>query len=114
MPDLSADARLLYTSDSITDILGYGPQEVVGRSCFDYFHPEEIPFARNIHGRGVQIDKAAVLNYCRIRSRYGHWVGCECVFTVVYDVLVATTSIYRRGMKSQSKQASAGVDLVTG
>ena len=100
--DLSPDARLLYTSDSIVDILGYNPQEVVGRSCFDYFHPEEIPFARTVHDRGVQMDKAAVLNYCRIRSKYGHWVGCECVFTIVYDVLVASTSIYRVGMKSQS------------
>ncbi|KAI9824097.1 MAG: hypothetical protein M1832_002166 [Thelocarpon impressellum] len=107
--DLSADARLLYTSDSIVDILGYGPQEVIGRSCFDYFHPEEIPFARSVHGRGVHMDKAAVLNYCRIRSKYGHWVGCECVFTVVYDVLVASTSIYRRGMKSQKRAVEAPI-----
>ncbi|KAI9851094.1 MAG: hypothetical protein M1838_004526 [Thelocarpon superellum] len=107
--DLSGDARLLYTSDSIIDILGYGPQEVIGRSCFDYFHPDEIPFARSVHGRGVQMDKAAVLNYCRIRSKYGHWVGCECVFTVVYDVLVASTSIYRRGMKSQKRAVEAPI-----
>lgn len=83
--------------------MGYSTQEVIGRSCFDYFHPDEIPFARSVHGRGVQMDKAAVLNYCRIRGKYGNWIGCECVFTVVYDVLVAATSIYRRGMKSQSK-----------
>ena len=49
------------------------------------------------------MDKAAVLNYCRIRGKYGNWVGCECVFTVVYDVLVGCTSIYRRGIKSQSQ-----------
>ena len=53
------------------------------------------------------MDKAAVLNYCRIRGKYGNWIGCECVFTVVYDVLVGCTSIYRRGMKSQSEQSSA-------
>lgn len=101
--DLSLDARILYVSDSITDILGYSPQDVVGRSCWEYFHPDEIPFARAIHGRGVQLDKAAVLNYCQIKSVSGQWVGCECVFTIVHDVMVGCTSIYRRGTKSQSK-----------
>lgn len=94
---------MLYASDSIVDILGYAPDDVIGKSCFEYFHPDEIPFARGIHGRGVELDKAAVLSYCRIRSKDGRWVGCECCFTVVYDVLVASTSIYRRGMKSQSE-----------
>ena len=100
--DLSLDARLLYVSSSIVDILGYSPQEVIGKSCWEYFHPDEIPFARAIHGRGVQLDKAAVLNYCKIRDKRGIWIGCECVFTIVYDVLVASTSIYRRGSKSLS------------
>lgn len=100
-PDLSLDARIRYCSDSIEDILGYLPNEVVGRSCWEYFHPEEIPFAREIHGRGISLDKAAVLNYCRIRHRDGSWIGCECVFTVVHDVLVASTAIYRRGPKAR-------------
>ena len=100
--DLSLDARLLYVSNSIVDILGYSPQEVIGKSCWEYFHPDEIPFARAIHGRGVQLDKAAVLNYCKIRDKRGIWIGCECVFTIVHDVLVASTSIYRRGSKSLS------------
>lgn len=85
------------------DILGHLPHEVVGRSCWEYFHPDEVPFARAIHGRGVQLDKAAVLNYCQIKSKNSGWIGCECVFTIVHDVLVASTSIYRRGIKSQSK-----------
>lgn len=107
--DLSLDARLLYASDSIVDILGYSPQEVTGKSCWEYFHPEEIPFARAIHGRGVQLDKAAVLSYCQIKSKYGYWVGCECVFTIVHDVLVAATSIYRRGFKSQKRAIEAPI-----
>lgn len=103
MTDLSLDARLLYASNSIVDILGYQPNEVVGKSCWEYFHPDEIPFARAIHGRGVQLDKAAVLNYCQIKNRDGRWVGCECVFTIVHDVMVGCTSIYKNGTTSQRK-----------
>jgi PAS domain S-box-containing protein len=91
----------LYASESIVDILGYQPEEVTGKSCFDYFHPDEVPFARNVHSRGVMMDKAAVLNYARIKNRDGLWIGCECVFTIVYEVLVACTSIYRGDAKNE-------------
>ena len=100
--DLSLDARLLYVSQSIQDILGYFPDEVIGKSCWEYFHPDEIPFAQAIHGRSIQMDKAANLNYCRVKRKNGQWIGCECVFTVVHDVLVASTSIYKHGIKSES------------
>jgi len=99
--DLSSDARIRYVSDSIEDILGYQPHEIRGQSCWDYFHPTEIPFARAVHGRGIYLDKVSALNYCQIKHKDGSWVGCECVFTIVYDVLVSCTSIYRRGARSR-------------
>lgn len=74
-----------------------------GKSCFDYFHPEEEPSARSVHSRGVLLDKAAVLHYARMLSRDGRWIGCECCFTVVHDVLVACVSIYHKGAKSKRK-----------
>lgn len=101
--DLTLDARIKYCSDSVEEILGYKPHEVKGKSCWDYFHPDEIPFAKAIHGRGLDLDKAAALNYCRIKNKEGQWIGCECTFTVVYDVLVASTAIYKAGEKAQSK-----------
>ncbi|GAD93804.1 conserved hypothetical protein [Paecilomyces variotii No. 5] len=107
--DLTQDARIRYASDSIEDILGYDPCEVRNKSCWDYLHPDEIPFARTVHGRGVKLDKAAVLKYCQVRHKNGSWVGCECVFTVVYDVLVASTSIYRRDSRSEKRAADAPV-----
>ncbi|GKT50207.1 aryl hydrocarbon receptor nuclear translocator [Colletotrichum spaethianum] len=67
-------AAILFVSDSVFDILGYTPQEVQGKSCFDFFHPDEVPFARSVHSRGVLLDKAAVLHYVRIMSRDGQWI----------------------------------------
>lgn len=103
LAELSRDASIRYASDSIQIVLGYEPHEVLNRSCWEYFHPQELPFARSVLGRSVWLDKAAVLNYCSIRHKSGLWVGCECVFTVVYDVLVASTTVYRRGRGSQSE-----------
>jgi PAS domain S-box-containing protein len=44
--DLSDDAHILYSSDSIVDILGHTPDEVVNRSVWQFFHPDEIPLAK--------------------------------------------------------------------
>lgn len=107
LADLSPEAHILYSSDSVVDILGYSPHEIVNRSCWDFFHPNEIPIARAAHGRGVELDKAAVLSYCQMRDKDGNWIGCEIVFTIVYDVMVGCTSIYQRGLKSQSKRTRA-------
>ncbi|RMZ78818.1 hypothetical protein DV738_g3618, partial [Chaetothyriales sp. CBS 135597] len=101
--DLSQDARIKFCSDSIHDILGYSPSEVKGKSCWEYFHPDEIAFAKSVHNKGLNLDKAAVLNYCQIRHKNGDWIGCECVFTIVYDVLVASISVYRRGPKARRR-----------
>ncbi|KAJ5666877.1 hypothetical protein N7462_011286 [Penicillium macrosclerotiorum] len=107
--DLSHDASIRYASDSIKVVLGYQPHEVLNRSCWDYFHPQELHFARSVHGRGVRLDKAAVLNYCSIRHKNGSWIGCECVFTVVYDVLIASTTVYGRGRGSQKRAVDAPI-----
>lgn len=72
-----------------------------------FFHPDELPLAKAQHSRGVRLDKAAVLSYCRLKNRQGEWVGCECCFSIVYDVLVCCTSVYRQGMQSQSKLLTA-------
>ena len=86
----------------MVDILGFYPEEVINHSSWDFFHPDEIPFAQAIYGRGISLDKAAVLNYAKIRSKDGQWIGCECVFSIVNDVLVGCVSRYTRGLKSQS------------
>ncbi|KAJ6088743.1 hypothetical protein N7486_010004 [Penicillium sp. IBT 16267x] len=90
--NLSRDASIRYASESIQVVLGYQPHEVLNRSCWEYFHPQELPFARSVHGRGD-----------------GSWVGCECVFTVVYDVLIASTTVYGRGKGSQNRAVDAPV-----
>lgn len=110
--DLTEEAHILYSSDSIVDILGHTPDEVVNRSVWQFFHPEELHFAKAKYGRGVALDKAAVLSYCRLKNRQGDWVGCECCFSIVYDVMVCCTSVYRHGMESQSKRSEDSAQRV--
>ncbi|KAK2817674.1 hypothetical protein FQN49_007975, partial [Arthroderma sp. PD_2] len=107
--DLSPDARTIHVSAAVEDILGYQPFEVLYRPIWDFFHADELSQARIIHSRSIRHDKAAGLNYFRIRHKNGEWVACECIFTILCDVLVASTSIYQRGAVSQMRAANAPV-----
>ncbi|EWC47199.1 hypothetical protein DRE_03318 [Drechslerella stenobrocha 248] len=109
MHDLSPEARIVYASDSVTDVLGYPPEDVAGLSCFDFFHPDELPFARKVHTRGIHLDRAAVLVYCRVRHKDGGFVNCETIFSVVYDVFVAATTVHVQTSKSQGRALTAPV-----
>jgi PAS domain-containing protein len=111
-PDLTPEANIMYVSDSISDILEFEPHEVMGKSCFDYFHPDDLPFARSIHSQGVYLEKAAVIHYARIKKANGQYQECECVFTVVYDVMVACTSIYRDNRSKEGRVSSTLFSLV--
>jgi hypothetical protein len=86
---------------------------VIGRSCFDYFFVDDVPFARSEHRRSVRLDKAAVLYYARIKTSNNSWASCECVFTVVHDVLVACTSIYKGDLKSSRKFFDTQIIYIT-
>lgn len=59
-----------------------------------------------VHSKGVMLDKAAVLHYAQIKARNSLWISCECVFTIVHDVLVACTSIYRGSARNECKSVS--------
>jgi PAS domain S-box-containing protein len=47
--ELISQATIEYVSVSMEDILGYKPEELTGTSVYDIFHPEEIPYLREVH-----------------------------------------------------------------
>ncbi|KAK9369199.1 hypothetical protein V1509DRAFT_577813 [Lipomyces kononenkoae] len=105
--DLTEAGTILFVSDSIELVLGFTASEVEGRSAFDYFHPDELTFARATHASAVLQDKAAVHCYCRLLSKDGTWIPCECTFTIVRDIVVASASVYQHTVKSDERARMA-------
>ncbi|QSZ35689.1 hypothetical protein DSL72_006811 [Monilinia vaccinii-corymbosi] len=99
--NLTPEANIMFASESISDILGYEPEDVVGKPWFEYFdkNNDDTPLARQVTSHGVHLEKAAVIYHADIQHKdhtpeHPKFVTCECVFTVVHDVLVACTSVY--------------------
>ncbi|PGH16624.1 hypothetical protein AJ80_05126 [Polytolypa hystricis UAMH7299] len=107
--DLSSDVRIRYVSGAVEDILGYQPSDVLTKPIWEYCHSNEIPLAKKIFARAIQRDQAAGLCNFLLRHKLGHWIHCESVFTIVHDVLVASTCIYQRDSKTKMRTSDASI-----
>ncbi|KAK9381457.1 uncharacterized protein V2V93DRAFT_232866 [Kockiozyma suomiensis] len=101
--DLTSNCRALFASDSIVLVLGYEPSDFEARSFFDFVHPDQSPYCRKLLREIVFGDKAVVITYLRLLCRDESYVDCECMFSVVFDVLVAATRVYQWTLKSEDR-----------
>jgi PAS domain S-box-containing protein len=72
---LGPDAAILYYSPSSERILGYRPDELIGRNVLDFIHEDDLPVARDRLGRAAAGEETSGL--VRFRHRDGRWVELE-------------------------------------
>jgi PAS domain S-box-containing protein len=75
---LNADATLRYGSPSLERVLGYKLEEVIGKSIFEFVHPDDLPAAINAVTHGIQDpDPAPFFIEARLRRQDGSWRTLE-------------------------------------
>ena len=62
---------ILYVSSSIERFSGYKPEELIGKSAFDFIHPDDFPRAVNDFSKTIQTKDVAVPNSFRVRHKDG-------------------------------------------
>jgi diguanylate cyclase (GGDEF)-like protein/PAS domain S-box-containing protein len=77
---LEADGTIKFQSPSVLDVLGYKPEEMIGRQAFDLLHPDDLAhitklFAELTSKAGPKIATAV----CRFRHKNGSWCPLECL-----------------------------------
>ena len=65
-----------YASPACRPLLGYEPEELVGHSAYEYFHPEDLEQIRNKHSVMWQHHDINTISY-RIRRKDGFYVWFE-------------------------------------
>ncbi|MDP9364725.1 MAG: PAS domain S-box protein, partial [Chloroflexota bacterium] len=74
---VSRDGTILYSSDSVETVLGYGPDEIAGRNVADYVHPDDFPgITAWLAGVGATPGSVGAMQY-RVRHRDGSWAWVE-------------------------------------
>ena len=77
--ELDIVGNILYESPSVTEQLGYGQEELVGRSAFSLVHPLDVPRVSSVFMRSAA--RARVLHSVRFRFKHkdGSWRILEAV-----------------------------------
>lgn len=79
---ISADATFTYVSPSITKLMGYTPDEMVGTNAFDYLHPDDIERVRIKHN-ALTPDETEFHDIHRYRRKNGSYIVFEAVGRLV-------------------------------
>ena len=74
----------LYVSPSHAKVLGYKPEERVGKSFFDILHPDDLEYIMNVFSDGLVNKKPVKLEY-RIKHAKGHYLWLETMGDLVRD-----------------------------
>ncbi|CAG0928949.1 Sensor protein kinase WalK [Thermoflexales bacterium] len=74
---LDAAGRIVYTSPSITRILGYAVEDYVGRNSFDLVHPDDVEMERQDFLHLQQLPQATIDLAVRVRHRDNTWRNLE-------------------------------------
>jgi two-component system, cell cycle sensor histidine kinase and response regulator CckA len=78
---LDARGVLLYESPAVTRVLGYDPEEMVGRSVADFIHPDDAERCETALASVVAYGLSGVTVECRVRHKDGSWRWVEAVGT---------------------------------
>jgi PAS domain S-box-containing protein len=81
---MDKDGTILYKSPSEQKLLGYTPEELIGKNIFEYFHNDDIPrLLKLLHEKcivgGTQVTEL------KFRHKQGHWVTLEVTCNNLLD-----------------------------
>lgn len=82
---LNADNERLYYSPSVTRILGYKPEELLGTDAHSLTHPDEIEEMRRIGDELRQAPNNSITYQARLRAKDGSWKRIEAIATNMLD-----------------------------
>lgn len=72
----SASGTYRYASPSVRGLFGWAPEDLVGTSAYDYFHPEDLERIAANHEAHIDVDPVDPVVY-RFRCRDGSWRWVE-------------------------------------
>jgi len=82
---LNPDGTVRFASPSHQRVLGYAPEELIGRNAFDLVHPDDQPGLLETFARGIGANGPVVSREFRFRHKNGSWRVVEAAAQAVLD-----------------------------
>ena len=78
---LEPNGAMRYESSSVTRVLGYSPEELVGTDPFSLIHPDDLARAQDLFGEVQREAGGSVTGEVRARHKDGSWRWLEAIGT---------------------------------
>jgi diguanylate cyclase (GGDEF)-like protein/PAS domain S-box-containing protein len=79
-----ADAIYTYASGATRDLLGYEPEELIGRSAYAFLHPDDLDDVRGAHATLMKDNDRVDVRY-RHRRKDGTFLKCDTTARAIRD-----------------------------
>jgi PAS domain S-box-containing protein len=76
---IDRDGTIQYKSQSIEQVLGYGPEEDIGGSSFNYIHPDDLPDVADIFTQLISNPGSTMRYVVRVLHADGSWRTLEAI-----------------------------------
>jgi PAS domain S-box-containing protein len=76
---LAPDGTVLYNTPAVRRVLGYDPEMLIGRSAFEFVHPDDVEHVAARFGEALGQPGVAVPVTFRFRHHDGHWVPLDAI-----------------------------------
>jgi PAS domain S-box-containing protein len=76
------DTAFVFASGACQRLLGYEPQELLGRPVFDFLHPDDLGHAERIYDALISSSESEVVTY-RFRRKDGSYLWTESTIRVI-------------------------------
>ncbi|XP_035473639.2 aryl hydrocarbon receptor nuclear translocator-like protein 2 isoform X3 [Scophthalmus maximus] len=109
------DGKFTFVDQQATTVIGYLPQEVLGTSCYEYFHQDDLQHLAEKH-RQVLRSKEKIETKCyKFKTKYGSYVSLQsqwCSFTNPWtkevEFIVSQNRVVSRGPGHTKDDKEAG------
>ncbi|KAM9572106.1 aryl hydrocarbon receptor nuclear translocator-like protein 2 isoform 1-T1 [Salvelinus alpinus] len=71
------DGKFTFVDQRATTVLGYLPQELLGTSCYEYFHQDDLPHLAERHRKVLRSKEKIETNCYKFKTKHGSFVTLQ-------------------------------------
>ncbi|XP_040008987.1 aryl hydrocarbon receptor nuclear translocator-like protein 2 [Xiphias gladius] len=71
------DGKFTFVDQQATTVIGYLPQEVLGTSCYEYFHQDDLQHLTEKHRQVLQSKEKIETQCYKFKTKYGSYVSLQ-------------------------------------
>jgi len=98
------DGKFTFVDQRVSNVLGYKPHDLLGRSCFDFLHPDDIAHMRENFDQVVNLRGQVISVLYRFRAKDNEWAQLKTQsyaflnpYTNDVEYIVCTNTLANRG-----------------